>query len=1146
MFSFVVNLSHTGTNTIKKRYGATGPEISRQYISLVPPSSNSTRTEIHYDQWHIKAIDELNGEQRIVPSLKTCTVGGLKEACCSALEIDPDEVEIFGYASSGGSGDVDKKKRKSLEELHSKTLISAHIKDRQTVLLRRKDHPEIAEAAAAAKRQALMATTSTTATATTAPMSIEQSHNRQRHTTTTNAIDTMPNIHPHPHPLAPILTTTATSPPPSLQHVGGSTPPSSSPSPLPHTNNPSYSSPRSRSYGKPPIWAEEDVIVPLSTRRPGLAGLGNLGNTCFMNSSIQCLAHTPPLMRTFLSNAYRRDLNRDNPLGLGGKLALAFGGLMGKLWRGGVGHVAPKHFKWQLGKFAPQFGGYAQQDSQELLAFLLDGLHEDLNRIAVKPYREEKDSDGRPDEEVAGEAWDNYRARNDSVVVDHFQGLLKSTLRCPVCSKTSVKFDPFMYLSLPLPTPKTRALMVTVVDVRGVEAPVQIAVDVMKTGTIADVVAKTASILNSSSDNTTTTEQHLLLASWNANAPSTTSKIELYTDPANTAISTLPTPGERRGSGGSGGFFRSFSFSSNSNSASSGGTVLVAYRFKDPIPIDDPQARPLVLFHRTSSNSTTNGSGGSGSTQIVGVPAVFFWTPDHLQNNEQGGVSNLEAAIPMHEVKEKSGMFGGSNTYLALNSPNVFESLLDSFLRPFVSGEGGDTNSLFQRAMYRSGQTEAQAQAEVEKSKESEQEMMDVDGRLHSRSSSMPADLLDPLFDANTAATEEQVKNNQMAVDGDSRHAMQSIDTDTTTGAVDVERQQQEENNDDNRVVRIVLGQDNGQPRTFYYSTSNPDLSSSPLYFIAEWDPSATALLDLTPWTHPTQHESAVQAAAKSSATSLVPRTVTLDDCVEAFLQPERLDASDSWYCSECKTHVRAEKKLDLWRLPEVLVVHLKRFSYNRYSRDKLDTVVDFPLEGLDLSQVVLGSGNSSTSTSEQNVYDLYAVSNHYGGLGGGHYTAYCKMPDDGQWHTFDDSSVSDMDPEEVKSTAAYVLFYRRRGAQDGDLDAVVHAASGGSGGGREGIRAGDAVMTMMMEEMPMDDDVGGFSMGRRVCVLEQVDEEGGEGDGNGNVNGNENQRNGQRVEEEGEEEEEEGKAKALTTHAILMDDDDLNLEDLA
>ena len=68
--------------------------------------------------------------------------------------------------------------------------------------------------------------------------------------------------------------------------------------------------------------------------------------------------------------------------------------------------------------------GYAQQDSQELLAFLLDGLHEDLNRILKKPYIPEDERPGRSDEELAAEAWANYLKRNDSVIVDHLQARL--------------------------------------------------------------------------------------------------------------------------------------------------------------------------------------------------------------------------------------------------------------------------------------------------------------------------------------------------------------------------------------------------------------------------------------------------------------------------------------------------------------------------------------------------------------------------------------------------------------------------------------------------------------------------------------------------------------------------------------------------
>jgi ubiquitin C-terminal hydrolase len=89
--------------------------------------------------------------------------------------------------------------------------------------------------------------------------------------------------------------------------------------------------------------------------------------------------------------------------------------------QGGISSVSPKGFKAALARFAPQFQGYSQQDRQELLAFLLDGLHEDLNRVRQKPYVEEPNAAGRPDKALAAEAWANYRKRNDSVIVDHCQ-----------------------------------------------------------------------------------------------------------------------------------------------------------------------------------------------------------------------------------------------------------------------------------------------------------------------------------------------------------------------------------------------------------------------------------------------------------------------------------------------------------------------------------------------------------------------------------------------------------------------------------------------------------------------------------------------------------------------------------------------------
>jgi ubiquitin carboxyl-terminal hydrolase 4/11/15 len=144
----------------------------------------------------------------------------------------------------------------------------------------------------------------------------------------------------------------------------------------------------------------------------------------------------------FAAGVYKTELNPDNPLGMNGQVAEAFGQLIQRMWsRNNSGAVAPREFKQALSKFAPSFSGYGQQDSQELLAFLLDGIHEDLNRIMTKPGTNAPDWHGGGDEELvemAKTCWEQYRSRNDSVIVDLFQGQYRSTVVCPDCSKVSI------------------------------------------------------------------------------------------------------------------------------------------------------------------------------------------------------------------------------------------------------------------------------------------------------------------------------------------------------------------------------------------------------------------------------------------------------------------------------------------------------------------------------------------------------------------------------------------------------------------------------------------------------------------------------------------------------------------------------------
>ena len=122
----------------------------------------------------------------------------------------------------------------------------------------------------------------------------------------------------------------------------------------------------------------------------------------------------------------------------------------------GPPYMSPSTLKRAIAMFAPRFVGCSQHDAQEFLAYLLDGLHEDLNRIRCAPYLELPDVNENSDMEIAGEeAWNAHKRRNDSLVMDTFYGQFKSTCVCPRCHSVSVSFDAFNHVSLEIPQPQS-------------------------------------------------------------------------------------------------------------------------------------------------------------------------------------------------------------------------------------------------------------------------------------------------------------------------------------------------------------------------------------------------------------------------------------------------------------------------------------------------------------------------------------------------------------------------------------------------------------------------------------------------------------------------------------------------------------------
>ncbi|XP_027067090.2 ubiquitin carboxyl-terminal hydrolase 8 isoform X2 [Coffea arabica] len=587
----------------------------------------------------------------------------------------------------------------------------------------------------------------------------------------------------------------------------------------------------------------------------GLTGLYNLGNTCFMNSALQCLVHTRELVDYFLGD-FRKDLNFENPLGMNGKLALTFGELLRKLWAPGATPVAPRIFKSVIAGFAPQFGGYSQHDAQEFLAFLLDGLHEDLDRVKHKPYVEVKDVDGHLDEEVADEHWRNHLARNDSIIVDLCQGQYRSTLVCPVCKKLSITFDPFMYLSLPLPSTTMRKMTLTIFSTDGITLPLPVTVAVPRDGTLSDLV-EALSVACCLRDDETLLIAEVFDGSVLGYLEEPSGKIDLIRDQAH----------------------------------------LVAYRM-----LKESQRPPLFVFrHLREEKSEFT---GYIYCKKFGVPLL-----SRVSNFSEGS-----------EIRKE---------FLKLLNPFVMpaEELSNDY-----DCKGIDTNG--------DGKIES---------------ILDEDADIEPESE---IDSCDFQFYLNESCWKE---------------------------------------------YKIEMN----NPRPISVSSGIVNVFVSwPQKMLEVYD---TSLMSVLPEVH------------KSTLFSRkYQESVSLYKCLDAFLKEEPLGPEDMWYCPSCKTHRQASKKLDLWRLPEILVIHLKRFSYNRYFRNKLETFVDFPINDFDLSNYM-----AHKNIHMSHHYMLYAVSNHQGGMGSGHYTAFIQHGQN-RWYEFDDSNVFHISEEQIKTSSAYVLFYRR------------------------------------------------------------------------------------------------------------------------
>uniref|UniRef100_A0A4W6FZG5 ubiquitinyl hydrolase 1 n=1 Tax=Lates calcarifer TaxID=8187 RepID=A0A4W6FZG5_LATCA len=749
---------------------------------------------------------------------------------------------------------------------------------------------------------------------------------------------------------------------------------------------------------------------------PGFTGLVNLGNTCFMNSVIQSLSNTRELRDYFHDRAFEAEINCNNPLGTGGRLAIGFAVLLRALWKGTHHAFQPSKLKAIVASKASQFTGYAQHDAQEFMAFLLDGLHEDLNRIQNKPYTETVDSDGRLDEVVAEEAWQRHKMRNDSFIVDLFQGQFKSKLVCPTCSKVSITFDPFLYLPVPLPQ-KQKVLSVFYFAKEPHKKPIKFLVSVSKEN------SSTAEVLESISRSVRVKPENLRLAEVGK------SRFQRMFLPSH-SLDTVSSSDML------------FCFEVLSKDLAKERVVLLRVQqklqvpsipiskcaacLKPPVSEEDKLKRCTRCYRVGYCNQVcqrTHWPNHKGlcrpNAENVGLPFLVSVPESRLSYTR---LTQLLEGYSRFSVNVFQPPFQSGRT-----SPETSQCRVDLPPMPAGSPEGTGSGD---EAVGGSSTVEAGDQ-ELES-----QSLLPESQAEYAQASAVHSAASDSLSQTSLSTTRTTDSGFSEPV--------------STTSCCSLDPHAEKETSCEKAVrpEAAVTGYQHpsesasGHACQFYISLLDSNNKEQRLDeredLLADLPEDVT--LELV-WKNNERLKEYVLVSSKELEYEEDPGSLsetaraghfTLEQCLNLFTKPEVLAPEEAWYCPKCQQHREASKQLLLWRLPNVLIIQLKRFSFRSFIwRDKINDMVDFPVRNLDLSKFCIGQKDEMQ---QPPIYDLYAVINHYGGMIGGHYTAYARLPSDKNsqrsdvgWRLFDDSTVTMVEESQVVTRYAYVLFYRRR-----------------------------------------------------------------------------------------------------------------------
>ena len=707
-----------------------------------------------------------------------------------------------------------------------------------------------------------------------------------------------------------------------------------------------------------------DYLKPGSSK--GQIGGHNLGNTCFMNSSIACISNCTELTYYFLKGDYLKDINEENDLGMRGEVAREWGKLLEEYWVKNTSVGDPSDFKRTIGRKAVRFRGFGQQDSNEFMSVFLDYLNEDLNKTTKKQYIELKEkAPDETDEQCAKRFWEANLKRNDSIITDLFCGQFKSTITCPECGWINITFDPFDTINLPLLTQHKR---------RGYGFGSQ-TIDEMKFYYIPKNVFRNTYCLLikevNKGDNLNDVIERIKKE-----------KDFVYHDKIDELFMVDMFRGKKYGYAKKNESIEHYtlddeylySFDLDKNNSD---IIIPLYLWEK----DDEESKskyPRIIFCNNNDNFDIL------RKKIYFYIRKFILSP-LLKENEEKDALSLEIEKYIGDMKNE---------------------LPDEKLYELVEKE---YNEIFNKYNTLDEQDE-----EKEKKDDENEEMKNVENEETEKKEE------EQKSNIKNTPTSKEIEEYNKCIEkfkSDIPFKITMREEGITYKPETISLLKSETFPKFNKKLKDFFEMKNFsiplKDTKLAYNKYEVHVKFNPESKYINKDTFDIRLVDSIKFDYKPKKKEEKKPEEDDENGEM-----TLEKCLKKFCKEEQLEEGDEWYCSKCKKHVLAKKKMELYYVPKILIICLKRFIKDSFSWEKNEDKVDFPIDNLDLKNFVIGPDKDHSK------YDLFAVSQHYGSTGFGHYTAVCK--NDGKWFSYNDSSCRQTSSSDAQTSAAYVLFYRR------------------------------------------------------------------------------------------------------------------------